>query len=148
MTETRRQGEGEAEGFDDHRGLDSARCHLLSPSLIAWLAGYALLMAVVAWSLLSARQWALAELATPQSISDWQAWREDVREQQAQPGPVKRRVPNSAEPPALVLMRDYFGVSIVGAVVFTTVLYWVVAWFVRGIVAGHVEHSDHRGKNI
>ena len=51
-----------------------------------------------------------------------------------EPGPVRRRVPKSTEPPALVLMRDYFGVSLIGAVLFTTVLYWVIAWFVMGIL--------------
>jgi hypothetical protein len=91
-------------------------------------------MTVVVWSLFSARSWAIANLATQQSIEQWQTWREDVQEQQAQPGPVQRRVPKSAEPPALVLMRDYFGISLIGAVVFTSVLYWVIAWFVSGII--------------
>ena len=88
--------------------------------------------ALVVWSLFSARHWAIAELATPKSIADWQAWREDVEQQQEHPGPVQRRVPKSDEPPALVLMRDYFGVSLTGAVLFSTVLYWIMAWFVTG----------------
>jgi hypothetical protein len=100
------------------------------------LAGYALLLAVVIWSLFSARNWTLVELATPRSREQWQAWREDVRQQQAQPGPVRRRVPKSTEPPALVLMRDYFAVSLTAAIVFATVLYWVVAWFIIGILYG------------
>jgi hypothetical protein len=115
----------------------------LSPCLIAWLALYALLVITVMWSLFTVRHWALAELAKPKSISDWQAWREDVRDQQSQPGPVKRSVPKSAEPPALVLMRDYFGVSLAGAIIFTTVLYWVIAWFVIGIFVNHKEHKEH-----
>ena len=98
------------------------------------LVGYGLAMAVIVWSLLTARNWALAELATPRSLEQWEEWREDVREQQTQPGPVRRRVPKSSEPPALVLMRDYFGVSFVGALLFTTVLYWVIAWFVMGML--------------
>jgi hypothetical protein len=31
-------------------------------------------------------------------------------------------------------MRDYFGVSLAGAILFATVLYWVIAWFVAGIL--------------
>ena len=104
------------------------------PSRSLWLAGYGLMVAVIVWSLISARNWALAELATPRSIDQWQEWRNDVQEQQAEPGPVRRRVPKSTEPPALVLMRDYFIVSLVGAILFTTVLYWVIAWFVMGIL--------------
>jgi hypothetical protein len=98
------------------------------------IAGYFILMGAVVWSLVAARQWALAELATPESIRQWETWREDVRQQDEQAGPVRRRVPKSAEPPALVLMRDYFAVSLVGAIVFMTLLYWVIAWFVRGIL--------------
>ena len=106
----------------------------LSPCLLVLAAGYVVLMGVVVWSLLSARHWALAELGTPQSIEQWEAWREDVRQQQTERGPVRHRVPKSAEPPALVLMRDYFAVSLIGAVVFTTLLYWVLAWLIIGIL--------------
>jgi hypothetical protein len=102
---------------------------------------YVLLTAAVVWSLLSARNWALAELATPRSVEQWQEWREEVRGQQARPGPVQRRVPKSAEPPALVLMRDYFGESLVGAVLFTSVLYWVIAWFIMGMLRPSSDHG-------
>jgi hypothetical protein len=156
---TRRQGEGETRSEckcsnDEWRTSNDkvgafyssfvirASSFSLPPSLIAWLACYVLLIAAVIWWLVSARQWALAELATPQSIGKWQAWREDVRQQQKDPGPVRRRVPKSAEPPALVLMRDYFGVSLAGAILFSTVLYWIIAWFVNGIVAGNHEPSS------
>jgi hypothetical protein len=106
----------------------------LSRCLLALLAGYIVLVSLVTWSLVGARNWALAELATSESIHQWEAWREDVRQQETHPGPVRHRVPKSAEPPALVLMRDYFAVSLVGAVLFTTLLYWVTAWFVSGIL--------------
>jgi hypothetical protein len=79
------------------------------------------------------RQWAISQLSTPKSVSDWQAWRDDVERQQEQPGPVQRRVPKSAEPPALVMMRDHFGVSLIGIVLFGSMLYWVFAWFVMGM---------------
>jgi hypothetical protein len=31
------------------------------------------------------------------------------------------------------LMRDHFAVSLFGAVLFGTALYWVLAWFVTGV---------------
>jgi len=135
MKKTRRHGDKETRRSDGELN-NSSPCLLvsLSPGLIVGVVLYALLILLVVWSLISARDWALAELATPRSIEQWQAWREDVREQQTEPGPVRRRVPKSAEPPALVLMRDYFGVSLMGAILFITVLYWVIAWFVMGIV--------------
>ena len=78
--------------------------------------------------LLYARRSALANLATPQSIGDWQAWREEARERG------DRREPKSPEPPGLVLMRDYFGVCLTGALLFTSLLYWVLAWFITGML--------------
>jgi hypothetical protein len=106
-----------------------------SPLLLVSITLYVILMGAVIWSLTAARQWALTHLATADSVGDWQTWREDVKQQQTQGGPVRRRVPQSAEPPALVLMRDYFAVCVTGAILFVTVLYWVTAWFIRGILA-------------
>lgn len=100
--------------------------------LLWWTIGYVALVGVVGGCMFWVRQSVLTELSTPQSMADWKAWREDVRQQQAKPGPVERRVPKSDQPPALVLLRDYFVVSIVGALVFSSTLYWIMAWFVTG----------------
>ena len=100
-----------------------------------WGACYLALVSAIVWSLFYARQRALVELATPGSVGDWQAWREDVKQQAEEAGPVERRIPRSAEPPALVLLRDFFGVSLGGAVLFSTVLYWIMAWLVTGALA-------------
>jgi hypothetical protein len=99
-----------------------------------WLWGvcYLALVCAILALLLYARRRTLAELASADSVKQWQAWREDVKHQDADLGPVQRRVPKSAEPPALVLMRDYFGVCLAGALLFSTVLYWVIAWLVVG----------------
>jgi hypothetical protein len=99
-----------------------------------WIVGYAAMTSVVVWTMFAARERAIEQISTPQSVAQWHAWREDVRQQQKRPGPVKRRVPKSTEPPALVLMRDYFSVSFVGALLFSTALYVVVAWFVTGVL--------------
>ncbi len=101
-----------------------------------WIVGYAVLIGTVAGTIFWLRQSAIADWSSPQSISDWQAWREDVREQQTNRGPVERRIPKSDEPPTLVLMRDYFAVIMVGAILFSSVLYWIIAWFVTGILKG------------
>jgi hypothetical protein len=47
-------------------------------------------------------------------------------------GPVKRRVPGSLEPPALVLMRDHFAVCLGFALLLSTVLFGTFMFFVRG----------------
>ena len=102
-----------------------------------WIIGYAALVGAVVAAMIWARRSTVAQLSSPKSISDWQAWREDVREQQQlHSGPVKRRVPKSDEPPALTLLRDYFTVMMVGALLFSSMLYWVLAWFITGIFIG------------
>jgi amino acid transporter len=100
-----------------------------------WMFGYALLLAVAVWSVIAARSWALEELSTPASTAEWEDWRQDVRTQQAQPMPIQRRVPKSAEPPALMLMRDYFAIAMAAAVVFSTLIYWVLAWLAMGALS-------------
>jgi len=107
-----------------------------------WLACYFVLMGVIVWSMLAARQWALAELASPQANNDWQAWREDVKRQQTESGPVRLRVPKSPEPPAAVLLRDNFAVLFAGAVVLSSFLFWVVAWFLTGAWTADGADSD------
>jgi hypothetical protein len=99
-----------------------------------WAIGYAALLGTVVLSMSKARHWAIAHLSSQESIDEWRQWRDDVRRQQIDPEPVQRRVPTSDEPPALILMRDYFGLSLLGAVLFSTALYWVMAWLISGVM--------------
>jgi hypothetical protein len=99
-----------------------------------WIAGYVVLVGVVVGTMFWLRQSEVADLSSPRAISDWQVWREDVREQQVNRGPVERRVPKSDEPPALVLMRDYFTVLMFGAILFSSLLYWIMVWLTTGIL--------------
>ena len=98
-----------------------------------WIAGYILLAGAVAGTMFWLRQSSVPGWSSKESISDWQQWRSDVESQQEKRGPVKRDVPKSEEPPALVLMRDFFGVMLAGALLFTSMLYWILAWFLTGI---------------
>jgi hypothetical protein len=101
-----------------------------------WIVGYVVLVCAIVGTMFGVRQSSVADLSSPKSVSDWQAWREDVSGQQTNRGPVERRVPKSVEPPALVLMRDYFTILLVGALLFSSLLYWIMAWFVTGILKG------------
>jgi hypothetical protein len=104
-----------------------------------WIAagiGYVALVGVLVGGMFALQQSVMTQYSTPESIADWQTWRADV-EQQGGSGSVQRRTPKSTEPPALVLMRDYFGVSLAGAVFFPSILYWVVAWFVAGAMSSN-----------
>jgi hypothetical protein len=99
-----------------------------------WIFGYIVLVSAVIGMMFWLRLTAVPDWSSPKSISDWQAWQKDVREQQTKPGPVERRVPKSDEPPTLVLMRDFFAVMMAGALLFSSLLYWIMAWLVTGIL--------------
>jgi hypothetical protein len=96
--------------------------------LLMFAIGYIVMVIVVADLMVVARSAALSSLATPQSIAEWETWREEARERG------DRREPKSPEPPGLVLMRDYFGVCTTGALLFTSILYWLLVWFVTGML--------------
>src|SRR3954463_9480557 len=122
--------------------MDSNRGKLWLTCLIL---GYLVLLAVVVSSMLWERHVILSELSTAESKADWESWRSDVRQEQTTPGPVERRIPKSDEPPALVLMRDYFTVSMFGATFFTSILYWIMAWFISGALGAS---SDVKSSSV
>jgi hypothetical protein len=101
---------------------------------ILCIAVYLLAMAAIVFVMFRMRDRTVTKLATPESAANWNQWRSDVKEQQRQPGPVQRRVPKSAEPPALVMMRDHFAVSLFGALFFSSLLFWFFTWFMMGII--------------
>lgn len=95
---------------------------------------YSAMIAVLVGGLFVVRRNVLRDLSTPQARNDWQQWRRDVEEQQREPQVVARRVPKSEEPPALVLMRDYFVTCLIGAVMFVSLLFWAIAGLTIGAV--------------
>jgi hypothetical protein len=111
--------------------IEPQRSRRLLPFL---LVGYVVLVVVIIGAMIAVKK-SVAQLSTADSITDWQNWRTDVEGQQSHPGPVERRVPKSAEPPALVLLRDNFAVLMFGALLFSSMLYWIIAWFVMGILS-------------
>jgi len=104
-------------------------------SILPWLLAYLLLMAPVIGGVYYARRQALAIYGTGQAQAEWDAWRDEAKKMAGQPSPVKRRVPASAQPPALVLMRDHFAVCLGLALVLSTVLFATFMFFLRGAVA-------------
>ncbi len=114
--------------------MDSKRRTLWFTGLMV---GYIALLAAVVGSMFWERHAVLMEFGTPEALANWQSWRGDVQQNQSEPGPVQRQVPKSDEPPALVLMRDYFAVSMFGATFFTSILYWIMAWFITGALGGN-----------
>lgn len=98
----------------------------------AWLAGYLIAIALVIGGLWYGRQRALAIYGSASSQTEWEQWRHEAKKLAEDAGPVKRRIPKSTEPPALVLMRDHFVTCLIGSVVLTSVLFGAFMIFVRG----------------
>ncbi len=100
--------------------------------IVLWLLAYAIFICAIIAGLLYGRRQALQIYGTAQAQAEWNTWREDASKMATGPGPVKRRPPKSAEPPALKLMRDYFAICLALAVVLSTVLFGTLMFFVRG----------------
>jgi hypothetical protein len=100
--------------------------------LAGWLAAYVVVLALVVGGVSYMRLVAMAVYGTAEAQTEWDVWRTDAKKLAEQPYPVKRRVPKSVEPPALVLMRDYFGVCLAVAVVLSSVLFGTFMMLVRG----------------
>ncbi len=101
---------------------------LLTLPNIIWTSVYAVIVVMIVWQMSELRSSMLARLSTPDARADWEQWRADT----AKPGPVARREPKSTEPPALVLLRDYYGVCLGAALFFSSLLFLVSMLLVRG----------------
>jgi hypothetical protein len=120
------------------------------PLNLLWLAAYLALIVAVVVAMLQLRRVTVRTLGTPQARAEWEAWRTSPPNQRSDL-PVKRRPPASPEPPALVLMRDYFGVMLAAALVFSSLLFAALAIAFRGAFgkqpngAGHQESPGKAG---
>ncbi|GIW94450.1 MAG: hypothetical protein KatS3mg110_2491 [Pirellulaceae bacterium] len=97
-----------------------------------WIVLYVVFLSVLVSGMFYARRQALALYTTAQARQEWQEWVAEARRQEAGKGPVRRRAPQVGEPPAAVLMRDYFGTCLAGAVVLSSALYWSLAFMIHG----------------
>jgi hypothetical protein len=93
---------------------------------------YVATVAAVAGAIVQARRSVMATYGTPQAQAEWDTWREDAQEMASDAGPVRRRAPKSAEPPALVLMRDHFAACLGLAVLLSSILFATFMFFARG----------------
>lgn len=102
--------------------------------LVAWLVGYVLFVALIVGALGQARRWALVELDRPAARAEWERWRteEEARAAESE-APVVRRVPKSAEPPILVILRDNFVGVVASCVLMGSFLYAFFAIVGRGV---------------
>lgn len=100
---------------------------------LLWLMLWIAMLAAIAAAMFYVRDGVLHS-ADAESQQNWEEWREAVKEGRGKEGPVQRRVPKSVEPPAIVLLRDHFGVCLAIALVLSSVLFGTFVLFVRGVM--------------
>lgn len=101
-----------------------------------WLVLYVLAMTAVVLALFGFRHWALRTYDTPAAQVQWNTWRRDVaRGQDQNSAPVRRRVPKSELPPALLLMRDHFVACLSISLLLSSALFLTFMVAIRGTLA-------------
>ena len=110
-------------------------------AIFGWL-GLVLVVASVVAAMLWARAGAIRTYGTADAQAEWDDWREEAREQAASGGPVERKVPKSAEPPALVLIRDHFLACLGAALVAALGVYGTFFILLRGSIGGDQYKPD------
>jgi len=101
---------------------------------------YVLLMGGVVGGSVYARSWAISTYGSPQAQAQWNEWRAGAAKLSTE-GPVKRRVPKSDQPPALVLATTYFGICLTITLILTTALYGATVYFVHGVLQSRPDVS-------
>ncbi len=108
------------------------------------LAGWLATVVVPPVCLYAWRERRLAAISTPEAQRQWDAFRDDVRRQDQTPGPVKRKVPRSVEPPELVWLRDYAPLAATAWVVLAGVLGGMLGAMVVGVSRSAAQHQPAR----
>lgn len=80
-----------------------------------------------------AANWAESNYQSEQAFENWEQWRQEAKEQSQGKGPVKRRVPKTEAPPALILVKEHYYSLLTISIVLSTALYATFAFFVRGV---------------
>jgi hypothetical protein len=120
-----------------------AAARFLRKRNLVWLAAYLGVIVAVVVAVVQLRRVTLRTMGTPEARAEWEAWRASPPNQRTDL-PVRRRVPPSAEPPSLVLMRDYFGVMLAAAIVFSSLLFAAIAIAARGAFGRERKPSEVR----
>lgn len=108
---------------------------------IPWILLYLVLVAAIVGGMLRARRQAVAASSTPEYQQAWEDWRTEVKKLAEAPGAVRRRVPQSPEPPGLVLLRDHFPACLLVCLVTSTALYATTVILIRGAIETSRNHE-------
>ena len=108
--------------------METLQDRRLSAAALAVLAAVWVCILVVPPAILLGYRTAwLAALEQPEAQTQWDEFRDAMREQTGRKGPVQRKVPKSQEPPLRVWLRDYVWLAIAA---------WIVLGGVLGLFTG------------
>jgi hypothetical protein len=101
-------------------------------SLVAVLAAtYVAFSAAALAGLALLRSNVLSQETSPAAAESWQRWKAETERISHERGPIARRAVTTDEPPALILLRDYFGnvvmaveAIVAGVFVFLVMVFW------------------------
>ncbi len=122
-------------------------------SNIVWLVIYLATVTAIVLAMVHLRTTVVAQMSDQVEIDKWLAWKAEAGTKDNMQGTVFRRVPTSAEPPMLVLIRDYFPAVLTAVLTFYSLVF-AFAWFIaRGLAkaptkadTNTAETLRHRGK--
>ncbi|MBB73227.1 MAG: hypothetical protein CMJ75_01805 [Planctomycetaceae bacterium] len=103
----------------------------LSTNLL-WAAAYGIFLATTVGSLFWVRGNVAQQFQNTQSQSDWDLWRQEAARQSQGTGPVQRRVPQSRQPPIVVLMGQHFVVCVAAVATLGSALFGTLMFLIRG----------------
>lgn len=106
-----------------------------TPITILGVVTYLVVSVALVWWLMDVRTWSLENQNNPAARAEWERWREVAAEPATTEGAVERRIPKSAEPPLLLMMREYFVMSVVAVLFFWTALFIPLVLMLRGVIA-------------
>lgn len=104
---------------------------------VLWLIAYLATMTGLVTGAVLVRNRTVADLSRPESLAQWRQWKEDTQRQNADPksSPVARKPVKSEEPPALILLRDYFAAILGVALLVGSFLFGFLMVVIRGVWA-------------
>lgn len=105
------------------------------PLAAALALGYVVVGAAACGGLLVLRSSVLEQESTAAASKSWKQWKAETERISREQGPLVRRPVKSDEPPALILLRDYFGnivaavlTILAGVLVFVVIVLWSRLW--------------------
>lgn len=116
----------------------------------AWVAAYLFCIVLLAGLMLAYRPILLARFGQPHVAASWDNWRSAAKRSSGVEGPVQgpvqRKTPKSAEPPGVILLRDYFPTMLAAGLFFPSLLFFFTAFVVRGMAKEALVKRQNRGE--